>query len=182
MNKLFKTLSLLAALAFFATACIPPVMDVAQAAPAAVSYQATLGKSISDQTVADFMANNSCAPAGSFQLCQDSGLALWADEDQIVKIAYLQIDNSEDFASYKGALPMGLARSDTMEVVEQKFGQPKVPQAPQAGWEPGLPDEGSSPDHMYYWAVYKRFGVTIIYNSPSANDKNATIHAILVNQ
>lgn len=182
MNKLFKTLSLLAAIAFLATACIPPVMDVAQAAPAEVDYEAALGKPVSDQTVADFIASNRCAPASSFQLCPDAGLALWADEDQIVKSAYLALDDSADFASYKGRLPMGLARNDTMADVEQKFGQPRVSQAPQAGWEPGLPDRGTSPDHIHYWAVYERFGVTIIYNSPSANDKNATIHAILVNQ
>jgi hypothetical protein len=35
---------------------------------------------------------------------------------------------------------------------------------------------------MHYWAIYKRFGVTIVYNSPSASDKSATIHAILANE
>ena len=75
-------------------------------------------------------------------------------------------------------LPYGLSLQDTMASVEQKFGQPKVTSAPQAGWEPGLPDEGASPDRFRYWAVYKRFGVTIVYNTPSAEDKSATIHAI----
>lgn len=182
MNKLFKTLSLFAAIAFFATACIPPVVDVAQAAPAEVNYQTALGKSLSDQAVADFIASNRCAPAGSFQLCQDAGLALWTDKDQVVQIAYLYLDNSGGFASYKGRLPMGLARNDRMANVEEKLGQPKVPHAPQAGWEPGLPDDGSSPDRIRYWAFYRRFGVTIVYNSASPEDKNATIHAILVNK
>src|SRR5688500_15213411 len=79
-------------------------------------------------------------------------------------------------------LPYGLTAQDTMASVEQKLGQPRVIYAPQAGWEPGLPDEGGSPDHAHYWAIYKRFGLTIIYNSPSPNDKGATIHAIRVNE
>ena len=76
------------------------------------------------------------------------------------------------------ALPYGLTTQDTMASVEQKLGQPRVTYAPQAGWEPGLPDEGSSPDHASYWAIYKRFGVTIVFDTPSANDKNASIKAI----
>ena len=80
------------------------------------------------------------------------------------------------------ALPYGLSMNDTMASVEQRLGQPRVPFAPQAGWEPGLPDEGSSPDHMHYWAIYKRFGLTIVYNTPSASDKSATINAIYVNE
>ena len=66
--------------------------------------------------------------------------------------------------------------------LEEKLGQPKEVHAPQAGWVPGLPDEGGSPDRTHYWAVYNRFGITIVYNSPIASDKNASIHAILVNE
>jgi hypothetical protein len=79
------------------------------------------------------------------------------------------------------ALPYGLSAQDTMASVEQKLGQPRVASAPQAGWESGLPDEGSSPDHMHYWAMYERFGLTVVYNTPSASDKSATIYAIYVN-
>jgi hypothetical protein len=75
-------------------------------------------------------------------------------------------------------LPYGLTAQDTRANVEQKLGQPRVIYAPQAGWEPGLPDEGGSPDHVHYWAIYKRFGFTIVYNSPSPTDQSATIHAI----
>ena len=182
MNKFFKTLSLLAVIAFFATACIPPVVDVAQAAPAAAGYQTMLGRSVSDQAVADFIANNNCTQTGSFQICQPAGLALWTDADQIVKTAYLYLSNSEGFTAYNGALPLGLLRNDTMASVEQKLGQPRDVHALPGPWEPGLPDEGSSPDHIHYWAVYKRFGVTVIYNTPAANDKNATIYAILVSK
>ena len=80
------------------------------------------------------------------------------------------------------ALAYGLSTQDTMASVEQKLGQPRVTYAPQAGWEPGLPDEGSSPDHIHYWAVYKRFGLTVVYNTPSASDKSATVYAIYLHE
>jgi hypothetical protein len=78
-------------------------------------------------------------------------------------------------------LPYGLTAQDTMASVEHKLGQPVEIHAPQAGWKPGLPDEGFSPDHIHYWAIYRRFGLTVVYNTPSASDKNATIYAIYVN-
>jgi len=84
-------------------------------------------------------------------------------------------------AAAPAPLPYGLSSQDTMADVEMKLGQPRVAYAPQAGWEPGLPDEGSSPDHMHYWAIYKRFGLTVVYNTPSASDKSATIQAIYTN-
>jgi len=181
MNKLFTTLSFLAAIVLFATACIPAVVEVAKAAPAEVSYQAVLGKPLSDDNVASFIASNDCSSAASqFQLCQEAGVVLWIDPNQKVNTVYLYTDASNDFAAYRGELPFNIDANDSMADVEQKLGQPKVEHAPQAGWEPGLPDAGASPDHLHYWAVYERFGVTIVYNTPSANDKNAAIHSILV--
>jgi hypothetical protein len=182
MNKFFKTLSFLAAVAFLVTACIPPVVEVARAAPAEVSYRAVLGKSLSDQAVADFIASNDCKRSGSFTLCQQAGVAFWANEDQILKTAYLYVSPSNGFSAYTGDLPMSLEASDTMSDVEIKMGQFRVPHAPQAGWDPGLPDEGSTPDHAHYWAIYKRFAFTVIYSSPDPGDKNASIHAILTRQ
>ena len=44
----------------------------------------------------------------------------------------------------------------------------------------GLPDDSFVPDHFHYQAVYKEAGVTILYNSPFA-DEDATIYAITVN-
>jgi hypothetical protein len=177
MNKFFKTLSFIAAMMFFATACSAPV---AQAAPSAAGYQAVLGKSVSDNGVADFIASNKCSSVSEFQLCKGAGMALWIDSAQKINTVYLYAESENGFAPYKGVMPFGLAFKDSMADVEQKFGQPKVVQAPQAGWTPGLPDAGSSPDHIHYWAVYERFGVTIVYNTPFANDKNASIHSILV--
>ena len=180
MNKLFKTLSILVAIALFAIACSP---QAAEAAPAEVTYQAVLGKAISDDNVASFIASNECSSAASqFQLCQEAGVALWVDANQKVNTVYLYTDASNGFAAYRGELPFSIDANDSMAAVEQKLGRPRVEHAPQAGWEPGLPDAGGTPDHFHYWAIYKRFGVTIIYNSPSAYDKTATIHAILVSK
>ena len=85
-------------------------------------------------------------------------------------------------AAAPAPLPYGLTAQDTMASVEQKLGQPRVTYAPEAGWEPGMPDEGSSPDHNTYWAVYKRFGLTVVYNTPSASDKSATVNAIYLHE
>ncbi|HJR81090.1 MAG TPA: hypothetical protein VJ821_13525 [Anaerolineales bacterium] len=182
MNKLFKTLSFLAVIALFATACIPAVVNVAQAAPVEADYQAVLGKPVSDNSVVNFIASNRCFAASQFHLCQDAGMALWIGPNEKVNTVYLYAAGANGFVAYKGELPFGIDASDSMADVEQKLGQPKVEHAPQAGWEPGLPDAGSSPDHLRYWAVYERFRVTIVYNTPFANDKDASIHAILVNQ
>jgi hypothetical protein len=185
MNKLFKNLSILAAIALFITAC---GAQVVQAEPvgantmATASYQAVLGKSLNNKDVADFVSSNNCTPSGQFQLCQSAGLSLWTDREQMINTAYLYISDADGFTSYKGELPFNLASNDTMATVEQKLGQPKVEHAPQAGWEPGLPDGDGTPDHTHYWAVYKRFGVTIVYNTASANDKSASLHAILVSK
>lgn len=149
---------------------------------AAASYKTVLGKSLKDKEFADFVASNNCSSTGQFQLCQDVGVALWLDADQKVNTVYLYTVGANGFAAYAGALPQGLVSNDTMASVEEKFGQPFVPGVPQAGRKPGLPDRGGSPDHIHYWAVYERFGLTIIYNTPFVNDKNATIDAILISE
>lgn len=177
MNKIFQTLSILDAISLFAIACSP---QAAQVALSVAAYQAVLGKSINDNNVEDFIASNNCSSTSQFQLCQDAGLALWIDPNQKVDTVYLYALGSNGFAPYQGELPFGLVANDTMANVEQKLGQPKEVHAPQAGWEAGLRNAGSSPDHMQFRADYERFGVTIVYNTPFANDKNATIHSILV--
>ena len=185
MNKFFNTLSTLAAIALFSTACGAQVVQAQpeeRVVPKIVTYDAVLGKSVNAKDVADFIASNNCTSSGQFQLCQSIGLALWTDADQTVQTAYLYISNSDNFTAYRGELPLGLASVDTMATVEQKLGQPKIDHAPQTGWQVGLPDEGGSPDYIHYWAIYQRFGVTVVYNSPSANDKGATIHAILISK
>jgi hypothetical protein len=163
-------------------------VDVAQAAPAEaaapklVTYQAVLGKSLNDKDVADFVASNKCSRAAQFQLCRSVGMTLWTDSVQKIESVFLYPRDSDGFAAYQGQLPFGLAFTDTMEMVEQKLGYPVEIHAPQAGWISRLPDEGTTPDHFHYLATYTSFGLTIIYSSPSAIDKGATIHAILVSK
>ena len=185
MNKSFPILSILVAVVLFATAFGALVVQ-AQPAERVVAkpaaYETVLGKSLNDRNVADFLASNRCASAGSFQLCKEVGMSLWLDADQTVKSVYLYPSSADGFNAYKGALPFGLVARDTRASIEQKFGQPKVEHAPQAGWTPGLPDQAGSPDYIHFWAIYKRFGVTIIYNSPSASDQNASVYAILINK
>jgi hypothetical protein len=53
--------------------------------------------------------------------------------------------------------------------------------SPQEIWQAGLPDEEGSPDHMRYRAIYKRYGMTVIYNSPGY-DEDAYIYAVMVSE
>lgn len=185
MNKRFLILYILSAIALFTSACgaqVAQALPAEKAAPEAVTYQDVLGRSLDEQSVADFIASNRCSGTGRVQLCNAEGMALLVGEDQTVETVYLYPNKTADFAAYKGSLPFGLSADDTMTSVEDKFGQPKVQQAPQAGWEPGLPDESRTPDYTHTWAMYKRFGVTLVYNSPSETDKGATIYAILVSK
>jgi hypothetical protein len=185
MNKRFQILIAFAAIALFAVtfgALAVQAQPSERASPEAAAYEAVLGKSLNEPDVADFIASNRCSSAGRFQVCHDAGMALLIGEGQTVETVYLYPTTTADFAGFKGPLPLGLAAKDTMANVEDKFGQPRVEQAPQAGWEPGLPEEGGTPDRTRYWAMYRRFGVTLVYNSPSAADKGATIHAILVSK
>jgi len=171
------------------TACGNQAMELPAEEPAApaelvpvtaLTYDDLLNKSLTDQAVTDFVARNNCSTVQQVQLCQSAGMALWTDEDQKVESIYLYAGDSDGFAAYQGQVPQGLAFTDTMEIVEQKLGNPVEIHAPQAGWVTGLPDQGFTADHFHYQAVYKRFGLTVIYNSPSASDHEATIHAIRV--
>jgi hypothetical protein len=185
MNKNLPLLSIFVAVILFATtfgALVVQAQPSERALPEAATYEAVLGKSLDDTEVVDFIASNRCSSTHRFQLCNAAGMALLIGEGQKVETVYLYPNTIADFAAYKGTLPLGLSANDTMASVEDKFGQPKVQQAPQAGWEPGLPDQSGIPDHTHYWAMYKRFGVTIVYNSPSGTDKGATIYTILVSK
>jgi hypothetical protein len=185
MNKRFQILIALAAITLFAAtfgALAVRAQPAERAAPKAASYEAVLGKSLADRDVADFLASNRCSSTDRFQLCNAAGMALLIGESQKVETVYLYPGTIPGFAAYKGTLPLGLAADDTMASIQEKFGQPKVQHVPQAGWEPGLPDESGTPDHIHYWAIYKRFGVTVVYNSPSGADQGATIYAVLVSR
>jgi|SRR5215207_5127528 len=176
MNTFTRRLHILAILALFLAACNfsdPRVQTDQKAVSSFVAYEDLLGRSLTDAVVVGFIGDHNCSSAGSFQLCNESGIALWIDSAQIVDTVYLYLNNADGFVPYKGKLPLGLKYYDIMEAVEYKLKKQGVGQD-------GLPDEGSSPDHLHYWAVYEQAGVTIIYNSPFA-DGDATIYAILVN-
>src|SRR5512133_1856988 len=113
MNKLFNPLSFLMAMAFLLTACATAVAQTVKAAPAEANYQSMLGRSVNDRSVANFIASNDCDQSGSFQLCRNAGLALWMDQNQIVRTAYLYARESQNFSAYKGELPFGLTPDDT---------------------------------------------------------------------
>lgn len=150
-------------------------------APKAATYQAVLGKSLNDQDVASFLVTNRCTDLGRLQSCQAVGMALWIDQNKNVESIDLY-PNASGFSAYQGTLPFGLSFQDTMETVETKLGGPVEIHAPQAGWKPGLPEQGGTSDRFHYWAQYQRFGLTVIYNSPSASDKSASIYAIQINK
>ena len=183
MNTLVKFPSFLVVIALFLTACAAPSVHAQPAkadATATAIYDVLLGKSLGDQEVVDFIANNNCSPVEQFQLCRPAGMVLMMDADQKVESLILYPGTDDGFAAYQGPLPYDLRFTDTMEMVEEKLGHPTKINAPLANWVLGLPDEGLTPDHIHYVAVYKRLRMTIVYNSPSASDKGATIHSILV--
>lgn len=196
MNKLFKSLSFLAVISLLIAAwsvqadaskpvpAQPAAQNVSSAAipVTGMSYEALLNKSSTDQAVADFITRSNCSNIEQFQICRSAGVALGMDADQNVQTVFLYPGLADGFAPYQGQLPFGLAFTDTMESVERKLGQPVDVHAPQAGWAPGLPDEGMTLDHIHYEAIYSRLGLVVVYNSPSGTDKNATIHSILVSE
>ena len=178
MNTPMKTFSILAVLTFLMVSCQLQAAQVQPKEPMAqkvAPYKAVLGKSLTDQEVVSFVVSNNCSSAAQFQLCEDIGVALLIASNQIVKTVYLYLNNSEGFDPYKGELPFGLKFYDTMGAVEYKLKRQGVGNA-------GLPDSGDTPDHLHYWANYRQAGLTLIYNSPSAGDEDATIYAVVVNQ
>jgi hypothetical protein len=179
MNKHIKVLTIFVVFPLLVVSCnLQAIQDrpEEQATLTIVPYEALLGKSLNDKGVADFIISNNCASTDWFQICKDIGMALWTDSDQIVKTIYLYSGNADGFKRYRGELPFGLTFYDPMWRVEEKLMDQDTDDPLQ---QAGLPDEGSSPDHMHYWAVYKRFGMTVVYNSPAA-DEDAYIYAVLV--
>ena len=179
MNKLFKTLAVVTFIMLVATAC---GTQAAQAKPVeqpsvASSYRALLGKPLDDKYVADFMAKNYCSSADQYQLCGSTGIALGMDTDQTVKTVYFFPGRMASFAAFHGELPYGLRWEDNRAVAEEKLGvTPNAIYLNQAG----LPKETGTPDNIRLWVAYQEAGVTIVYNTLSAENKKATIHAILV--
>ena len=173
----------LAVLSLLLVGCSPqlaPLEPKANSVPETASYQAVLGKPLSDKEVADFMVANNCSIEAQFQVCKDAGMAFWIDPNQIVDTVYLYSRNAEGFRKFRGKLPFGLTFYDPMWQVQEKLSSFNGDDQATA-WNAGLPDEASSPDHIHYWAFYKELGMTVIYNSPGA-DEDAYIYAILLSR
>jgi len=183
MNKYFKILCVLTVMASFLSACTSQSVHAQPAmadTTATAIYDVLLGKSLGDQDVADFIANNNCSTVEQFQLCRSAGMVLMMDANQKVESVILYPGKDDGFAAYQGPLPYDLRFTDTMEMVEEKLGHSVKIDVPLANWVLGLPDESITPDHMHYVAVYKRLNMTIVYNTPSGSDKGASIQSMLV--
>ena len=178
MNKLLKAFRYLSVMSFFLVGCslhTTQPQTEERVISKAISYRDLLGKSITDAEVADFITSNNCSGTGLSQLCKEAGMALWINADQTVETIYLYLNNADGFVPYKGELPLGLKFYDSMGAVQYKLKRQKIGNA-------GLPDSGETPDHLHYWANYKEAGMIIVYNSPSDEDEDATIYAILLNK
>ncbi len=178
MGKLYRYLSILAALALGLSGCRAHIALAKQTDSKADTYKDILGRPLNDKVVDEFIASNHCSSSMPYFLCKEAGVALMIDANQIVEGVFLYLNKSagsvpyeEDFAAYKGELPFGLKFYDTMEAVEYKLKRQGIGNA-------GLPDTDGTPDHMHYVATYKKAGLSIIYNSPV--DEAAMIYAILI--
>lgn len=172
MSRFYRGFIILIAFAQLMTACSAPSVRVHQSDSQAHGYRQLLGKPATDMEVSNWLATSKCVHAAQFEVCKEAGLALWMDASGIVRNVYLYLHNSDGFASYKAELPFGLKFYDTMGAVEYKLDRQGI------GKE-GLPDESAVPDHFHYWAFYREASMTIIYNTPFA-DEDATIYAIVL--
>jgi hypothetical protein len=174
MNALFKVFAILAVISLLISGCAALPGQEEGAVPKTAVYESVLGKPLSDEAVADFVAGNNCSSADQFLLCNSIGMALWTDSNQVVETVYLYLNHAEEFEPYKGELPFGLKFYDNMAAVEYKLDRQGIGNA-------GLPDEEAVPDHMHYQATYHQASMTIIYNFPFP-DEDATIYAILISK
>ena len=183
MKTLVKILGDCLAMSLFISAC---TWQSAQSEPAdvalpkAVAYQVVLGKSVNDKNVADFIADY-CSPVNRFQLCNEVGMALWIDEDHIVKTVWLYAGHADGFKRYRGQLPYGLTFYDPMWRVEEKLSASYTDELIPITGKTELAVEASSPDHTHYWANYKHLNLVVIYDTPGA-DEDAYMYAVLVSQ
>jgi hypothetical protein len=107
MNVFVDRLRIFAVLSLLLASCsLHTIPAQTEEPPARVSvpYEEMLGKSLMDQVVANFLTSNNCSSAAQFQLCNDIGVALSSDPDQIVETVYFYLNNVEGFAPYKGEL------------------------------------------------------------------------------
>jgi hypothetical protein len=155
--------------ALFITSCSAQSV---QAASKPALYEALLGKSLADQEVIDFIATNDCSAAGQLRLCHEMGLALGLNSNRVVQTVFLYVEDTDGFKAYQGELPFGLKNNDSRAVVETKLKERRV--------GTGTPNEQGLFDRTHCWATYYAAGMSIIYNSPSVQEKGAGMRAIIV--
>jgi len=86
-----------------------------------------------------------------------------------------------DCKGTKGKLPYGLSFYDPMWWVEEKLRNLSDDDELPRTRGDGISYEGSSPNHLHYWTVYKRLGMTVIYDEPFP-DEDVYIYAILISK
>jgi hypothetical protein len=178
MGQRLKTLAFLIMM-ILSTACSAQIiLTQEKVTPDRDPYKGLIGKALTDEEVSHFVASHHCSSVLPYILCTEAGMTLLIDGNQTVEGIFLYVNKSagyipfeDDFTPYKGELPFGLKFYDTMGAVEYKLNKQGI-------GNDGLPDSGSTPDHMHYVAFYEEADITIIYNSPK--DEDALIHAILV--
>jgi hypothetical protein len=169
MRKFYWYLLPLVLLAFSITSCsAQSVRAAAKSAP----YEALLGQALTNQGVIDFIAANHCSSVEQLRLCKQMGLVLGISSNQAVQTIFLYLENTDGFTAYRGNLPFQLKANDNREAVEAKLKEQRV--------GTGVANEEGLFDRTHSWATYYAAGMTVIYNSPSAQDKGATMHAIIV--
>lgn len=176
MSTFSRYVVVLAATIHFMTACSAQAAPAVPGQPTVLEYQRYRqlpGKLATDREVSDLITASHCISAAQFEVCKEAGLAFWLDASGIVQSVYLYLHNEDGFMPYQGELPFGLKFYDTMGAVEYKLSRQGI-------GNQGLPNEAAVPDHFHYWAFYREVRVTIIYNSPFA-DEDATIYAIVLN-
>ena len=174
-----KCLSILGFLLVFLSGC---VAQNVQADPlrtnieTTIQYQTVLGKSFNDRGVVNFFVDNNCSTVAQFEICKEKGMSFWIDSNQKVGYAYLYSGNTDGFQRYRGKLPYGLSFNEPMWFINaelKKIDTDKL--SPMAG----LPDQADTSDHIHYWAIYKRLGLAVVYDSGIA-DPDAYIYAVLM--
>lgn len=177
MNGLSKTLALCTAISLLIAGCGGQLVNTNSEEPVKSNvaiHESLLGKSLTDDEVANFITGNHCLSVVQVELCREIGMALWIDSNQTVETVYFYLNNADGFEPYEGELPYGLKFYDTIGAVQYKLNRQGIGRA-------GLPYGAGTPDHVHYLADYHQVGLTIIYNSPVA-DEDATIHAVLMRQ
>lgn len=179
MNKLLKTLIVTTILLQMGAACSaqPVQAEHIEHAPVAASYESLLGKSLDEREVDEFIASNYCSQKGQYEICGSTGIALGMDLDQKVETVYFFPGHTPSFAAFHGELPYGIQWQDSRAVVEEKLGV-----APADAYinQAGLPMEIGIPENLRLWVVYPERGITVVYNTLSAENTSATIHAVLI--